>query len=159
MTAEFDIVTNTIAGDWTEDDVAMAERAARAALETGQAPAESELSLALADDATVQSLNRDYRQKDSPTNVLSFPADVPPMADVPQLLGDVILAFETCRREADEAKRPFANHLAHLTVHGVLHLLGHDHMEPEDATEMEALEVEILSELGIPDPYSDTEPA
>lgn len=111
-------------------------------------PAEAELSLALSDDATVQGLNRDYRAKDKPTNVLSFPAPHGP------LLGDVIVAFETLTREAAEEQLTPADHLAHLTIHGLLHLLGYDHETEAEALRMEALETSILAGLGIRDPHA-----
>lgn len=111
-------------------------------------PADAELSLALADDATVQTLNRDYRAKDKPTNVLSFPAPRGP------LLGDVIIAWETLLREAAEENLAPADHLAHLTIHGLLHLLGYDHETEAEALRMEALETSILAGLGIRDPHA-----
>lgn len=111
-------------------------------------PAEAELSLALADDAMVRTLNRDYRAKDKPTNVLSFPAPHGP------LLGDVIIAFETLTREAAEEELTPADHLAHLTIHGLLHLLGYDHETEAEAVRMEALETSILAGLGIRDPHA-----
>ncbi|MBM3546713.1 MAG: rRNA maturation RNase YbeY [Alphaproteobacteria bacterium] len=124
----------------------LARRAAKAALAaaTGE-PAQ--VSLALADDAAVRVLNRDYRGKDKPTNVLSFESGERPF------LGDVVLALETVLSEAkDQGKRP-ADHLTHLVVHGVLHLLGHDHETTRDAKRMERMEVEVLAGLGVPDPY------
>ncbi|SRR5579859_168471 len=120
-------------------------------------PAERlEVSLLLTDDAQVQALNRDYRQQDKPTNVLSFAAldeDSPIPSDGPILLGDVIVARETTEREAAEEDKRLVHHLAHLVVHGVLHLLGYDHMEDDEAEEMESLERSILAGLGVPDPY------
>lgn len=117
-----------------------------------------EISVVLADDVTVQGLNRDWRGKDKPTNVLSFAAldddDAPRPPGAPLLLGDIILAFETCRAEADEQGKPLADHLSHLVVHGVLHLLGYDHEEDEaEAEEMERLEAAILARFDIADPY------
>lgn len=117
-----------------------------------------EISVVLADDATVQGLNRDWRGKDKPTNVLSFAAlddeDAPSVPGAPVLLGDIILAFETCRTEAVELGKPLADHLSHLIVHGVLHLLGYDHEDDEDeAEEMERLEAAILAGFGMADPY------
>jgi len=119
----------------------------------------------LAGDAFIARLNRDYRGKAGPTNVLSFPAlsagaDAPEGASGgPLLLGDVVIAFETTRREAKAAGKPMAHHLAHLAVHGVLHLLGYDHEREKEAARMEALEVEILREIGVPDPYRESKPA
>ncbi|HEY1260853.1 MAG TPA: rRNA maturation RNase YbeY [Stellaceae bacterium] len=118
-----------------------------------------ELGVSLTDDRRQRRLNRDWRGLDRPTNVLSFPAWEPAQSgprEAPILLGDVILAFETVAREAVEQGKPLAHHLSHLTVHGVLHLLGYDHTSPAEAVVMEALETAILEKLGIPDPYRDT---
>ncbi|MFO1072985.1 MAG: rRNA maturation RNase YbeY [Geminicoccaceae bacterium] len=113
-----------------------------------------ETSVLLADDARVRELNRDWRGKDAPTNVLSFPAeDEPPVPGVPALLGDVVLALETVRREALAEGKPLADHASHLLVHGTLHLLGYDHEVEAEAERMEAREVELLALLGIADPY------
>lgn len=116
-----------------------------------------ELSVVLHDDAAVQALNRDYRKKDAPTNVLSFAAlegDLPPIPEgEPLPLGDIILALETCEREAAEAGKPLEHHVFHLVVHGLLHLLGFDHEEQDEAEEMESVEVAVLASAGIPDPY------
>ena len=128
--------------------------------------AAAEISLVLADDAFVRTLNRDWRGKDRPTNVLSFaalddvspdrPPEAPPASDEPLLLGDIVLAFETVAAEAAAQGKPFADHLRHLLVHGLLHLLGYDHeTNEEDAQRMEALETRILAGFGIPDPYVD----
>jgi probable rRNA maturation factor len=119
----------------------------------------AEVSVLLADDRRIRELNRAYRGKDSATNVLSFPAgDDGAAATVrgparPILLGDIAVALETTAREAAAAGRPVADHLAHLLVHGALHLLGHDHEDDEQALRMEAREVELLAGLGVPDPY------
>lgn len=117
-----------------------------------------EVSIVLADDAAVREMNRQYRGQDKPTNVLSFAAlddDGAPLPEgAPLLLGDVVLAFETTRREALEQDKPLADHFGHLVVHGVLHLLGFDHEDDGDAAEMEALERAILAALGVPDPYA-----
>jgi probable rRNA maturation factor len=117
-----------------------------------------ELSIVLADAPEQQRLNRDYRGKDAPTNVLAFPAwslgaEIP--SGVPVLLGDVVLAIETIAREAKEQDKPLADHLRHLVVHGVLHLLGYDHNTCTEAAVMESQERSILAELGVPDPYRD----
>ncbi len=117
-----------------------------------------EVSILLTDDAQVRQLNRDYRKKDQPTNVLSFPAlddDTPIPPEGPVLLGDVIIARETTEREAYEESKSLKNHVSHLVVHGVLHLLGYDHIEDDEAEEMESLERSILGALGVPDPYED----
>jgi probable rRNA maturation factor len=140
-------------GGWSEADVAVAEHAAIAAL-TGQLDAR--LSILLSNDAAIRALNRQFRGKNKPTNVLSFPA-----ADMPgneNFLGDIIIARETTEAEALAEGKSLADHLAHLVVHGVLHLLGEDHETSEQAERMEAAERAILSRLGIDDPYRDTIP-
>lgn len=113
-------------------------------------PDETEISLLLSDDAFIRTLNRQWRGQDKPTNVLSFPAaegfDCP-------VLGDIAIAYETTAREAAEEGKDFAAHFSHLVVHGLLHLLGHDHEEDAEAEGMEDLERAILAELGIEDPY------
>ena len=115
----------------------------------------AEVSLLLADNAMVHDLNRDHRGKDRATNVLSFPGGAePPPAGAPVLLGDVVLALETVLGEAGAEGKAPADHLAHLLVHGVLHLLGHDHEDSAEAERMEALETEILARMGIADPYA-----
>ena len=118
-----------------------------------------ELSVTLAGAAEQRRLNRDYRGLDAPTNVLAFPASDPEMPlppGAPVLLGDVVLACETVACEASEQDKPFPDHLRHLVVHGVLHLLAYDHRTPAEAAEMESLETAILARLGVPDPYRDT---
>lgn len=107
---------------------------------------EGELSLVLSNDAQVQILNRDYRNKDKPTNVLSFP-------QTGLLLGDIVLARETILREAEAKKITFEAHVTHLIIHGWLHLQGFDHQTEETATEMEAIEIAALATLGIDNPY------
>lgn len=157
-----DIEIVTLDPQWSESlegcaDVAF--RAARAALGDlagAGASVGGELSLVLADDPRVRALNRDYRDQDKPTNVLSFPnMETPPAAGGPRLLGDVVLARETLQREAREQNKPLEDHLAHLVVHGVLHLMGYDHEEAAQAAEMEERERRILAGLGIADPYGD----
>jgi probable rRNA maturation factor len=143
---------------------ALAETAARAALARvaePQAEAPLILGLILTDDAEQRRLNHTYRNRDAATNVLAFAlADLPPSAPSPEgapvLLGDVVVALATVAREAAEQQKPLADHLRHLVVHGVLHLLGFDHQEPSAARAMEGEEVEILKSLGVPDPYRDT---
>jgi len=119
-----------------------------------RAPSDGEVSVLLADDTAVQALNRDWRKIDKPTNVLSFPSNAPKIAGAPSLLGDIAIAFETLAREAEAEKKPFLHHLAHLAVHGYLHLLGYDHQTDSEAEAMEALEREILADMRIPDPYA-----
>lgn len=118
----------------------------------------AELVLVLADDRLVRSLNRDYRGQDKPTNVLSFAGldeTAETAADAPMLLGDVVLARETISREAGAQGKTVAEHLTHLVVHGVLHLLGYDHETAPKAARMESLERAIMADLGIADPYRD----
>ncbi|MEX2647757.1 MAG: rRNA maturation RNase YbeY [Alphaproteobacteria bacterium] len=130
-----------------------AARAALAAAERDATPAE--LAIVLTDDSEVRALNRRFRAVDKPTNVLAFPAsDGPaPPAGAPRPLGDVTLAYETVAAEARDQGKPIADHLSHLVVHGVLHLLGYDHAADADAEHMESLEVAVLAGLGIEDPY------
>jgi probable rRNA maturation factor len=119
---------------------------------------DAEVSVVLADDARLRELNRTWRGKDAPTNVLSFPAWRDSPEEAP-LLGDVVVAYETTAREAEVDGKPFQHHLAHLVVHGTLHLLGFDHETGEaDAERMEATERAALAGIGIPDPYADTVP-
>jgi probable rRNA maturation factor len=145
---------------WDEAGLpAIAERAARAALvQAGRAPERHEISLLACDDARIAALNADFRGKARPTNVLSWPAfeGAPPVpgAGEPLFLGDLAMAFDTCAAEAAEAGVPLAEHAAHLVVHGVLHLLGHDHEDDTQAEAMEALERKALASMGLPDPYS-----
>jgi probable rRNA maturation factor len=146
----------------------LAERAARAAMAgVGLPVAGLAISLMGCDDARIALLNADFRGKPQPTNVLSWPSEergaefvgeVPDLpepgpAEDPEPLGDIAIAWETCAREAEEQGKPMADHVTHLLVHGVLHLLGYDHVEDEDAALMEALEVRILATLGVSDPY------
>jgi probable rRNA maturation factor len=123
---------------------------------------EAELAVMLTDDAGIRTLNSNWRGIDKPTNVLSFPALQPtgPSGpdDAPRMLGDVAIAYETTRQEADDEQKPFDHHLSHLAVHGFLHLIGYDHEKDDDAETMETLEAEILAQLGIPDPYADRDP-
>ena len=161
----------TLDPQWSESLAGCEQTACRAAAaaldeaDEGLRPAAGvELSLVLASDAQVRALNRDYRGLDKPTNVLAFPNMEAgcggPGAErqAPRLLGDIVVARETLLHEArDQGKRP-QDHLAHLVVHGVLHLLGYDHQDVREATEMEGREIRILQCLGIADPYR-SEPA
>jgi len=153
--------------DWAAalaDAEAIAARAAAAALASETQAQALELSLVLTGDEFVRALNRDYRGQDAPTNVLSFPGDVPRHGGAasgrPVLLGDVVVAFGAAQREAEMDDRgiSLADHLSHLVIHGVLHLLGHDHQHAAEAEIMEGLEARLLSGLGINDPYRETDP-
>jgi probable rRNA maturation factor len=130
-----------------------------AALSVDAGTGDAELAVMLTDDQGIRTLNRNWRGIDKPTNVLSFPALQPPGGheadDAPRMLGDIAIAYETTRREADEEHKPFNHHLSHLAVHGFLHLVGYDHEKDGEAEVMEDLEREILKHLGIPDPYAD----
>nr|WP_295831468.1 rRNA maturation RNase YbeY [uncultured Azospirillum sp.] len=160
MTSAVDVTVSREAGGWAEDAEWLAERAALAALGAAYDDEEgpAELSVVLADDELVHRLNREYRGKDKPTNVLSFAlteAEEPEAQEgVPVMLGDVILAYETVAREASEQGKSFKDHMTHLVMHGVLHLLGYDHETDDEAEEMEALETRLLATLGIADPYA-----
>ncbi|GAA0302545.1 rRNA maturation RNase YbeY [Rhodovulum strictum] len=146
----------------------LAEAACAAALaHLGLDPETCEISLLACDDARIAGLNAEFRGKPAPTNVLSWPAedlaaeedgDAPhppeqPPEGMPTELGDIAIAYETCAREACEQGISFNHHVTHLVVHGCLHLLGYDHIRPQDAALMEGLEVEILAKLGVADPY------
>lgn len=154
---------------WQEAGLeALAHQAVGAALgHFGLDPEGCEIALLACDDDQIAGLNAEFREKPVPTNVLSWPAEdlaasepggqpAVPEADftgeIP--LGDIAIAYDTCLREADAANKPLADHLRHLVVHGVLHLLGYDHISDLDATVMEGLEVEILGNLGLDDPYT-----
>lgn len=128
----------------------------RAAL--GAAHAGAELSVRIVDEPEMRALNARYRHKDYPTNVLSFPAGLPPEVDVP-LLGDIVVCAPVVNREATEQHKAPRAHWAHMLVHGTLHLLGHDHERARDAAAMEALETRILAGLKFPDPYQEHEQA
>ncbi|WP_086983331.1 rRNA maturation RNase YbeY [Vibrio aphrogenes] len=113
---------------------------------------QAEVTIRLVESEESQQLNRDYRGKDKPTNVLSFPFEAPPGIEI-DLLGDLIICKQVVEREAQEQNKPLIAHWAHMVVHGSLHLLGYDHIEDDEAEEMEALETEILQKLGFADPY------
>ncbi|HEY6861198.1 MAG TPA: rRNA maturation RNase YbeY [Pseudolabrys sp.] len=123
--------------------------AAASALST----AGGEVSIVLTDDSAIRALNRDWRGIDKPTNVLSFPAAGQKAGEDARLLGDIIIAYETLERESDNENRIFLHHLAHLAVHGFLHLIGYDHQTDRQAEEMEGLESKIMTRLNMPDPY------
>jgi len=154
---ELDVIVEE--GDWARlgDAEALTRRAVEAAFAVASdAPREaSEISVLLTDDPSIQELNRQWRGKDKPTNVLSFPAPEQPGQPGPRPLGDIALAFETLARESQDESKAFADHFSHLVVHGTLHLLGYDHELEAEAEIMEALEVKALAALGIADPYRD----
>jgi probable rRNA maturation factor len=132
---------------------ALLRRALRQA-SAAAAVTDGEVSVVLCDDHAMRMLNRNWRRKDVPTNVLAFPADTGKATmERPRLLGDIVIAYETLEREARAQGKPFAEHLAHLAVHGFLHLVGHDHRTPVQAEKMERLETAILARLDIPNPY------
>jgi probable rRNA maturation factor len=134
---------------------AQIRKAARAALmQMKPRRARSEITVRLSGDRDVRRLNRDFRGKDRPTNVLSFPSgdELSPRRG-PLLLGDIVIAYGTVAREAAAQGKPIRDHLLHLVVHGVLHLLGHDHQRPAEAARMERIETDLLAQFGIPDPY------
>lgn len=146
-------------GAWPSEEAlrALVDRAVPAALAEAEVEIVDgvELSLVFTDDDSIQSLNAEWRQKDKPTNVLSFPAfPMAPGDPLPPMLGDIVLAYETVVREAELEQKPLENHITHLIIHGLLHLLGYDHETDEEAEEMEALERQALARLAIPDPYA-----
>jgi probable rRNA maturation factor len=140
------------ADDWIQalpDAGPLVERAAAAAL----GGVSGDLVVLLTDNGAVQLLNAQFRDKDRPTNVLSFPGGDMPMPGAPVHLGDIVLAFGVCRNEAAMQGKTLANHLTHLVVHGVLHVLGRDHEDEAEAEAMEAEERTLLASLGVADPY------
>ncbi|HTN14008.1 MAG TPA: rRNA maturation RNase YbeY [Sphingomonadaceae bacterium] len=160
MNLEIDIEAPWPSGQWEE----LAERAADALMQVAPELGNPRLSASLifTSDEEIHTLNREWRQRDKPTNVLSFPMlerdDLIslPAEGPPELLGDIALAHETCAREAAEKGVVLEDHAAHLIVHGLLHLAGHDHeISPQDADAMEALETKALALMGIADPYGD----
>ena len=156
MTISIDVGVE--AGDWAGEDelAALSRRAVDAAVvRLGLDDAESELSILFTDNEAMRALNAQWRGKDKPTNVLSFPAFPLTPGDPPgPMLGDIVIAFETVKSEAELEGKPFDDHLRHLVVHGFLHVLGYDHENDTDAEEMEAAERAILADMGIADPYS-----
>jgi probable rRNA maturation factor len=166
MSEEISEITATIDGSEWQLLVPDADLRAQMAVRTTLAKFWPDLhdagvAVVLTNDRAIQLLNRDWRQADKPTNVLAFPATdtkpgarpVPEFRGGPLELGDIVVALETCVREAEDRHIPPADHLTHLVVHGTLHLLGYDHGEDDQAETMESLETEILSRLEVPDPY------
>jgi probable rRNA maturation factor len=164
---------DTILEDERWQKYSLEERAERCTGATlthfGLDPDRFEISVLGCNDARIMSLNADFRDKDSATNVLSWPSqergaarpgetpDLPtaPGSGPPEELGDIAISFETCEREAHDAGRDMGFHVSHLLVHATLHLLGYDHIFPEDAALMEGIERQILATMGLPDPYGD----
>ena len=165
MAGDLDIAVTVSCSAWSEA-VPECETLCRAAASAAFATAAhirdaAEVSLMLADDELVRTLNRDYRGHDGATNVLAFAAmegdgSRPPAA--PVMLGDVVIAYETAAGEAAAGGRALADHLRHLVVHGMLHLLGFDHLSDDQAADMEELEIRVLSGLGVADPYAEPAP-
>ncbi len=150
-----------LGGDAAAQAIAVA--AATAALASAGPSCPVEIGVRLTGDDEMRALNNNYRGRDTVTNVLSFalaeedaPLEfgLPPFESAPKLLGDVVAAYETCASEAKDQAKPLADHLRHMVVHGVLHLLGYDHETDDEAVQMEALERKILASLGVPDPYA-----
>jgi len=146
---------------WAAEPRAETTVAAAIAAAAAHSTRGGEVSILLSDDSAVRDINRQFRGLDKPTNVLSFPA-----ADTPATqghlgshLGDIVIAYETLRRECEDEGHAFLHHLAHLTVHGFLHLLGYDHETDAQADEMEALESRIMTSMNMPDPWRDAHPA
>ena len=137
-----------------------AKEAAHAVLaHVGKKLGAAELSLVLTDDETVAALNERWRRRNGPTNVLAFASEQRAMPPAPRMLGDVVLAYETVTKEARDQGKALVDHLRHLVIHGVLHLLGYDHEAAGPARRMEALETRLLATLGVPDPYHAREDA
>jgi probable rRNA maturation factor len=151
MSIELDIQRASDAPDQPDDDSFL--RWVGLALGAGT---DRELTIRLVDADEGRTLNHTWRDKDYATNVLSFPADLPPELDLP-LLGDLVVCVPVVAREAQEQGKPLNAHWAHMVIHGCLHLLGYDHIDDAEADEMEALERDLLAQLGIADPYLDDE--
>jgi probable rRNA maturation factor len=133
---------------------AIVKKAVLAAAKAVSTP-RTELAIVLADDSAIRALNRDWRGKNAPTNVLSFPAAAPGKGRPGSpYIGDIVIAYQTVAREAATEGKPFSHHLSHLAIHGFLHLLGYDHDNDRDAAKMEGVERKVLKRLAIPDPYA-----
>jgi probable rRNA maturation factor len=150
-------------GDWPDEDALqrICDDAIAAACKAGDLslPANAGVAILFSDDASVRRLNAEFRDQDKPTNVLSFPASGDGGFGEASHLGDIVLAFETVAAEAERGATPFDHHVAHLVMHGFLHLLGYDHMDDDEAQVMERLETLALADLGIADPYAEDDPA
>ncbi|MGI2032755.1 rRNA maturation RNase YbeY [Rhizobium panacihumi] len=165
---ELDIQISVEEGGWPDEETlfALSEKVLQAAAtflseEEKQPfpPLPVEISLVFTDDESIRQINAEWRQKDKPTNVLSFPAfPLEPGGKPGPMLGDIVIARETVAREAVDLDKDFDDHLTHLMVHGFLHLFGYDHIEKDEAEEMEGLETRILATLGLSDPYAGQDP-
>lgn len=155
MTVHYDMAIN--ADGWRNEETLrqLVDGVLQATLlELGFDNIDSELSLVFTNDADIREINAKWRHIDKPTNVLSFPAfALQPGQEPGEILGDIVIARETVEREAAEEDKSFDDHLSHLVVHGLLHLMGYDHQNDDEAEQMEALERKILASLGISDPY------
>ena len=155
MTVHYDMAIN--AEGWQNEETLrrLVDSVLQATLrELGFDNIDSELSLVFTNDADIREINGKWRHIDKPTNVLSFPAfALQPGQEPGEILGDIVIARETVAREAAEEHKSFDDHLSHLVVHGLLHLMGYDHQNDEEAEQMETLERKILASLGISDPY------
>lgn len=155
------IPTPSVEIQWATDDPEAPDEAdlrnwARKATEVAGGVV-GDITLRIVDDDEIRDLNRQYRSKDAPTNVLSFPFDMPeglPEDAIAPLLGDIVISAPTVAREAAEQNKPLEAHWAHMVTHGVLHLLGHDHIHDDEAALMESLEIRALADHGYPDPYN-----
>ena len=157
LSVPVDIDISIESGDWPDEAVlaGLVDRAMSAAFAETSTDGRSELSIVFSDDAHIRTLNAGWRGKDKPTNVLSFPAfPFPKGGPLPPMLGDIVLAAETVTKEAGLEDKPLENHITHLVIHGLLHLLGYDHETDAEAEEMEAIERAALARLAIPDPYT-----
>ena len=144
---DLQIATENIEGLPTEEQIAQWATAA-----VQPEGGEVEMTVRIVDEAESHELNLTYRGKDRPTNVLSFPFECPDEVELP-LLGDLVICRQVVEREAEEQEKPLMSHWAHMVVHGSLHLLGYDHIEDDEAEEMESLETQIMQGLGFDDPY------
>lgn len=165
---EIVVIVDVVSPDWRTaklDLDAVVSAAVCAALVGADASFETgvEVGVRLTDDAEIRTLNRDWRDRDMATNVLSFALDDAPGDAIDGvgavMLGDIVLAYETCAAEAMDQRKALTHHLSHLVVHGTLHLLGFDHEADDDAETMEALERAVLARIGVPDPYLGCEAA
>ncbi|RJT38734.1 rRNA maturation RNase YbeY [Mesorhizobium waimense] len=157
LSVPVDIDISIESGDWPDEAALrrLVDRAVSSALAETVTDGRSELSIVFSDDAHIRTLNAGWRGKDKPTNVLSFPAfPFPKGGPLPPMLGDIVLAAETVAKEAGLEDKPLENHITHLVIHGLLHLLGYDHETDAEAEEMEAIERSALARLAIPDPYA-----